>query len=178
MIKTDQETDALHLEAVKRHLLVYIDDDDALIQSYINASLGIVQNYVHRSVLGAVYTSTPNEITPEPNGDIILSLPEYPTAFFVMVTGQAPALLEDTGHHWKYDYNLNQITIFFRPGMPPVDEFQAFTGMQNNLPQIDQARMLLIGTFYAFREDTIALKLSELPTGVKMILDNLSGASL
>jgi len=35
----------------------------------------------------------------------------------------------------------------------------------------EQAKLLLVGTWYSFRENETTLKLSELPTGIKFILD-------
>jgi hypothetical protein len=43
---------------------------------------------------------------------------------------------------------------------------------------INQARLMLIGQFYNYRENVADLRIMELPTGVKFILDNVTGASI
>ncbi|MDO8454980.1 MAG: head-tail connector protein [Sulfurimonas sp.] len=35
----------------------------------------------------------------------------------------------------------------------------------------EQAKLLLIGTWYSFRENEITLNITELPTGIKFLLD-------
>jgi uncharacterized phage protein (predicted DNA packaging) len=36
----------------------------------------------------------------------------------------------------------------------------------------EQAKLLLIGSWYAFRENEITLNLTEMPTGIKFLLDS------
>ncbi len=43
---------------------------------------------------------------------------------------------------------------------------------------MSQARLLLVGSWYAHRENSSTLNIKELPDGVKFILDNISEVSI
>ncbi len=58
-----------------------------------------------------------------------------------------------------------------------MQEF-AYVGFIDDISEINQARLLLIGSWYSHRENTSTLSINELPDGVKFILDNISDVSV
>jgi len=163
--------DYFSLELAKQHLNVSNNLDDTLIQSYIDSSKGIVEDYLHAKTLESSYMASSEELI-EVNGDLILYLTEKP--YLIEITSN---LGTETLEKRAYSYTGTYLVI---PGVDGRDitAVTAKTGKVLQQVQILQARLLLVGSAYAYRENSIPLRMSEMPDGVRFILDNCSDASL
>ena len=174
MILQSTEPDNISLELAKAHLRVLHDLENELIQGYITASLGVVDDYLHDKALKSVYVNTTEELAPidTVSNNIMLYLEQQPRN--VVITSNLGTETLDKRH---YTYSGNYILI---PGVDgrTISEVLVDTGKFDHEAQIIQARLLLIGTYSEFRESIVPLRLSELPDGVKMILDNCSEGSI
>ncbi len=174
MILTVTAPDNITLDLAKAHCYVSITDDDAIIAQYITASLGVVEDYIHASVLQKTYANEAHEIFTI-DGEYVLRLPEAPNAVFVLMDGDiTPTIIPESGYYYKNKY----LHIPMIPGNTLVHQFTANVGKVSQQSQIMQARLMLVGTYYTFRESTISLRVNEIPVGVKMILGNATEASL
>ncbi len=174
MILTVTAPDNITLDLAKAHCYVSIIDDDLIIQQYIEASRGVVQDYIHASVLQKTYASETHELLTV-DGEYILRLPETPNAVFALIDGHTtPTVIPDSGYYYKNNY----LHIPDNPSHGLLNQITANVGKVEHQAQIMQARLMLIGTYYTFRESTISLRVNEIPVGVKMILGNLTEASL
>ena len=169
MILETIEQDSLNLSLTKEHLVIDNIDFDLLIQHYINASLAAVDNYTHLSTLSKVYVNTAQEIeayTPLKTYEFSIEYRPYK----VEVNGVA--LKPD-------DYKYYSSKIIIKEDLVPFGEtVKAYIGYTRDISDITQARLLLIGSWFENRENTQALRLSELPDGVKFILNNTSDIAL
>ena len=171
MILENTADDNISLELAKSHLYVSNELDDTLIQTYINSSKGMVEDYIHTSILESSYIASSDELI-SIDGDLMLYLTEEP--HFIEITSNLGSQILD-----KRDYTYSGNYIFI-PGEEGRDitAVTAKTGKVAQENQILQARLLLIGSAYAFRENSIALRMSEVPDGVKFILDHCTEVSL
>jgi hypothetical protein len=163
--------DNLDLGLVKEHLVVDHGDDDALIQSYINASLGYVEAYIHDPILQMEYEADPNEMLPV-NMEYRLQIPKTPKIVLIRI-GTHTDILPPT----DWSYQGSTLTIPVRLHVTP-SAIVVMAGAPEWIDAINQARLMLIGQFYNYRENVADLRIMELPTGVKFILDNVTGASI
>ncbi len=174
MILTVTAPDNITLDLAKAHCYISITDDDLIVAQYIEASRGVVEDYIHASVLQKTFTSEPHELLTV-DDEFILRLDETPNHVFVLFDGQtAQQEIPKSGYYYKNNY----LHIPLIPGSPNVHQFTVNTGKVKQSAQIMQARLLLIGTYYTFKENTVALRLNEVPDGVKRILGNSTEASL
>ena len=170
---TTTAPDKLSLDLVKSHLVVTIDDDNALIQSYIEASIGTVEDYLHASIFETthLYFMANSPI----QNEYYLSVPDQAVEIYIEYISDLGSFHLLPPSRW---YEQGEMIII--PGDPTkqFSHIKVHTGLYKKINQINQARLLLIGSWYAYRENTVALKLSELPDGVRRILDNATDASL
>ena len=173
MILTTTAPDNITLDLAKAHCYISIPDDDLIVQGYIDASLGVVEDYIHANVLEHTWTNEPHELIPS-DGELILRLEENPNNVTALMDGQtSPIIVPKDGYYYKNGY-LHIPTI---PGNV-VHQITVTTGKIRHTAQIMQARLLLIGTYYTFRENDVSLRVNEVPTGVKMILGNCTEPSI
>ncbi len=171
MILQSTANDTISIDLAKQHLYVDHNLDNILIQAYIDASRGIVEDYMHSTVLQREYSASLEELIPTEVG-LMLYLEEDP--FFVEITSNLGVEVLDKRYYtYDYDYIL----------IPAVEDrtitaVTAKTGKVSQQAQILQARLLLIGSAYAYRENSVALRMSQVPDGVRFILDNCSEVSL
>jgi hypothetical protein len=153
----------LTLSEVKAHL--YIDNslDDTLLQSYIDASLLAVVNYIHSDVLLSEYTSTATEI--ENNIYYLKNTPK-------MVKLDGVELTRDQYLHYDGRLYITDTTL------EVLTSVVCYTGYTTIPININQARKLLIGSWYDNRESNIVNnKNSILPHGLEFLLDGeMTGA--
>ncbi len=173
MILTVTAPENITLDLAKAHCYISITSDDLIVQQYIEASKGVVEDYIHASVLQKTFVSEPHEILLH-DGEYVLKLEETPNNVMALVDGQSvPFEIPGSGYYYKNGY----LHIPHIAGNV-VHQITANVGKVKHASQIMQARLLLIGTFYTFRESTISLRVNEIPVGVKMILGNVTEPSI
>lgn len=185
--KTQSSTDNLTLELVKTHLIVEHNEDDLLITAYIKSSLSAVENYLHKTVNSFEYTQTYKNIddlmsweTPKPTNDVTLtyntdmtmSIKEYEenydrdndTNYFIYSNGTLTIFMNDIPTDW----DENEFTMKYDIGYEDIPD------------EVNQARLLLIGTWYEQRASVSPkpTKVRELPHTVAFLLDSFQGSPL
>ena len=172
-VKT-QADDTLTLELTKQHLYVDFSDDDTLIGNQITASLQAVENYLNLQVLDTTYENTVDELTPFEDDVLKLTLPYKPHSITVTDSSGAKTYTERE-EHYVYD---NADGYLYVPNTDTgITALEAVCGGVNT-QSIDQARLLLVGNWYAFREADVNSYMNTLPTGATFLLDSLEGAVL
>lgn len=153
----------LSLQDVKKHLYVDITEDDTLIQSYIDASLSAVKRYIHTDVLLTEYVSTATEV--ENNIYYITNVPK-------LVKANDVDLTRDQFAHYDGRLCITDTTI-------DVIDVKAYAGNTTIPKNINQARKLLIGTWYNSRESVaVAVSLTVMPHGIEFLLDSESTGAI
>jgi len=175
MIFLQEETDNLDLDLVKEHLVVNHDEDDVIIMQYMTASLEVVKSYIHRNPLKTSYEAIPNELK-SINGAYLLDIADRPVEMFATAKGSNQSL-PVPNVYWHFNSYDKQV-LFYPPNKIDFDDIVIFTGAYLEEAQITQARLLLIGTYYNYRESVADLRLTEVPNAFKLILDNISAVSL
>lgn len=168
-------TDALTLDSVKAHLNVTFDDDNGLIESYQKASLLFLEKSTNRYLRPLKFIADESELIPIINHNeqfFQLSLPYRPEEVVVDSVSY-----NDIDDFYSYDCTNK---ILYIPYTQPVTEIHVITGASNvsliDLELINQARLMLIANWYAFRESDITTTINEVPNGVKRIIDLISGS--
>jgi len=151
----DQKSqDALDLQMVKDHLVVLDSDDDQLIEAYIKASLEVAERYIHAPITSERY---------------YVYLEENKTTYTLKHAPSNVYLYQD-------DVLIKEIPFTFAFPYLTIEEqtegniIRADIPSYNN-PSIEQARLLLIGTYYKTRENEDFSNLKEIPFGVQRLLD-------
>lgn len=170
-------TDELSLSFVKEHLNVTFSEDDVLIGNYINASLLFVEKGCNRILrpLEYIIEDDEKEAINISEGEFFeLHLLKRP--YEVIVDGTSYTELDNF-----YVYNL-QYGLLYVPYTPETVTITANCGSSNTSLQeielINQARLLLIGNWYSYRESDIIGSIKEVPNGVGRIMDILAGPSI
>jgi len=164
-------TDSLTLETVKRHLQVDVDftDDDATIQSYIDNSLSYVTNYCMKTF--EVYNNTEsflewtNPMFLDWETEIRAAQIEYQDTLGVTQTLNAQVYADNVIREVPaVDYDGGVVTVLYTPY---IEDMQ--------IPVSHQARLLIVGDWYSFRETTVAgTQISELNNfGANNLLDSI-----
>jgi len=161
MVKTVTGTDNLLLADVKLHLYVDITEDDTLIQRYIDASLSAAANYMHKDVLLTEYDASAKEIQ-DYRFIIDMALDK------VTITDNSIEIILEQYEFTQYDGQL--AFDYYYDALEAVKGVSGYDVIPAN---VNQARMLLIGSWYANREANITTATSaKLPVGVEFILDS------
>lgn len=172
-VKT-QADDTLTLELTKQHLYVDFDDDDILIGNQIIASLQAVEHYLNLQVLDTTYENTTEELTPFEDDVLKLTL-SYKPHNITVTDSSGSTTYTEREEYYRYDNADGYLYV------PQTDDgitaIEAVCGGVNT-QSIDQARLLLVGNFYAFRENDVNTTINQLPTGATFLLDSLEGAVL
>jgi len=166
-----QTPDSLDISLVKSHLYVDFNDDDTLIQHYIDASLTASELYLHKGILYTVYENTADEIIPS-NNIFTLRMPYKPEKVTLALTDLSTVELYKD--EYTFDVGNSKLYISDVYEDNPVLEILTTVGTELNAnPSLDQARMLMVGDWYAFREANSNLNLREFSTSAKFLLDSL-----
>jgi len=168
---TAQEADLLQLPLVKQHLYVDITEDDVLIQSYIDSSIFAVQDYILAPIFETTYTNTVDELTDIDNV-YTLRIPHKP----IKVTVTYPTEPNKVIYYDEMDYDNGTGILTITDELGFEKALTIVANIPSLLNKTQQSRMLLIGTWYAYREndiDTNSTTVAELPTGVKFMLDSI-----
>ena len=174
MTITTTETDTLTLDLVKQHLLVDHTVDDVIIQHYIDSSIPATQNYTNKSVLSGTYTNTTDELVPVYEFDgyytYKLRIPFCPTEVTITYpTGTITVFKDDI------EYDNKDSLLYITTNEVPTT---ITADIESNLKDINQARLLTVGSWYANRESETITSTKVLPFGVTFILDSASGSVL
>jgi len=167
------QTDNITLDMAKQHLYIQDIEDDKLIPIYIASSLAVVEDYIHDIVLERTYETTQTEIATLAAAGYKIQLNDKPKEILVTLQGHTYPLLST---EWRWNDKI--LTIDAPQHNLQIEKISAICGRGNNLAQITQARLLLIGDYYSYRNDNLETNIRELPTGIKMILGNCTGLSL
>ena len=146
--------DTLDIQMVKNHLVVLDSDDDQLIEAYIQASFEVVERYIHAPITSERYYAylEDNKNT--------YALKHAPSNVYLY---QDDELIKEI----PFKYNFPYLTI---DEQAEGNIIRADVAAANN-PSIEQARLLLIGTYYKTRENEDFSNLKEIPFGVQRLLD-------
>lgn len=178
-------TDPLDLSVVKKHLNVDFAEDDTYITSLIGVSLSAVENYCRNSFIERENTQVIGKFTA---GELPLLLTTDPTPApegVVTVTysiGTVPTDLEISplsqynidSNYYRY---LNGYIVIYLSEVIAVDNnvdvsISWATGMDTIDVSINQARLLLCGTYYENRESAVVgMSVTDLPNGSKYLLE-------
>ena len=175
MILKNKATDPLDIDLVKAHLMVEHNKDDLLIQSYIDTSLGAVENFTHKPALIETHETFGNEII-DGHKDTTIEIPlvKKPDNVFMIFAGSR-VLYES----WNYSDGTLYIL-----GVPPhtqtlPDTIEVEIGTYATDPHVvNQSRMLLCGSWYTMRANSMDIRISELPDGINNLLLNISAGSI
>jgi len=173
-----QTADALDLASVKQHLNVDFTEDDVLIQSYIDASLMYVQGQTHRGILETYYTNTTDEFIPVAIDGVeyyVLRVPYRPDNIFVFIQNlPTVSVFPD-----EVAYNIGTGKLYIPATYDGATKIDVTIGRESNdTPLVNQARLMIVANWYAFRESDFVGSIKEVPTGVQRILDNVSNPQL
>lgn len=168
----------IDLATAKAHLRVDTDDEDALIQAYINASIGAVQAYTDKlltsqnvsQVVDGFPCSEPIRLFRNPVTAIVSIKYDDPSGVeqtltdFRLIEGVVARLLPSYGARWpEARSEAGSVRITYTAGY----------GAEEIPPELDQAVLLLTGHYHANREAVIAdmrAAAVELPLGIEMLL--------
>lgn len=185
IVTTVDGTDTLTLERVKKHLNIEFNEDDELLTSYIAVSLLASENYCRDDFLkrlnvqnigqfidGYLPIGLTTDLTYKPLGDVTV---RYKVATVETTTVIKP-LSQYTLDKNHYNY-INGYIVIVLTDTIDVDAdadvtIEWNTGLAGIPVTVDQARLLLCGTYYENREDAVTgLSVTSLPQGVKMLLE-------
>lgn len=188
VISTVIGNDSLTLEYAKKHLNITFNDDDDYIDSLILASLNAVENYcrsiflerenvenIGKFTAGILPPHLMSGITQPPNDERVEI--NYVSGG-VDETLEVPIRNLYTLEVNNYIYSQNHIIVNLLDTLN-VDDTEDVTlkWKTGNIDTIDdaiqQARLLLIGTYYENRESVKSgISVSELPNGVVYLLES------
>ena len=177
-------TDTLTLERVKKHLNIDFADDDEYLNTLIMVSLEAVEGYCRTFFLEREYSQhignyldngTPitlvTDDTLRPKG--LIEVQYISNAVPKVLYVDALSLYNEDNNY--YTYAMGRIVIKVAVELivdVGTDTHLLWEAGLDELPVvINQARLLLIGTYYENRESTTALNARVLPNGVEFILD-------
>ncbi|RLA71868.1 MAG: hypothetical protein DRG78_24635 [Epsilonproteobacteria bacterium] len=169
MIIESTADDSLTLTLVRVHMVLPDEEFNVLLEQYKKASLNTVNNYIHASSLHQIYINTPQEL-----------LYENKEGYYEFKIAYHPNRVEINGDElMPNEFKYYGAKIIIKAALINSESIvKAYTGVIGDISEINQARLLLIGSWFENRENTQALRLSELPDGVKFILDNMSDVSI
>lgn len=182
VLVTKPETLPVALTDVKRHLNVDWDDDDSLIEGYIQAAAFQVENVLNRKLVTqtwkALYESWPDKYFSVPFGKL-----QSVTSVKYKDTAASESTLAATEYISDIDsdpgrvvlgYNKTWPTTELYPANPITIQFVCGYGDIDDVPYpIKSAIMLLVGDFYAHRESIIVgsgQMVSEIPGYIMNLL--------
>ncbi len=167
-----QSADSLTLSAVKEHLYVDFVDDDALIQSYMNASMNYVRLAIHKEILLTTYESTVAEEVLIDESYYKLYIDFKPSKVSVTQLGDiVTELVAD-------DYTFDPAGYLLVSEVTDLDKITAENGDLTQDPIIDQIRLMLIANWYSFREADFTSTINEVPNGVSRLMDIIQNSPI
>jgi Phage gp6-like head-tail connector protein len=178
-------TDPLTLDVVKKHLNVTFGEDDTLITSLISASLNASENYCRSQFIKRDNTQNIGKFSSGFLPQVLTTDLTFKPINLVTITYsigavstdlEVPAFSQYTADSNYYDFVDNILVIRILESIAidtDVDvSIKWNTGIDTIDASIDQARLLLCGTYYENRESAvIGVSTSDLPNGTKYLLE-------
>ncbi len=165
--------DSLTLDLAKEHLNVSFAEDDNLITSYINSSLLYMEKSTNRIIKSLKYINSSKELLPvEIINNMYFKLHLPYTPYSVMINSIPYNKLDE-----MYNYISTEKTLFIDYDKS-ITSIVALCGPISEMELIHQARLMLIGNWYAFRESDIIASINEVPNGVTRIIDVISSSPI
>ena len=181
-------SDTLSLDDVKKHLIVEHNEDDTLIQMYIDASLEAVEQQLHKKTRVVSYRKTLKNFD-----DRVFWESSKPLAHITVTYNTTEELVLN-----EYDYNYDRdgdtnyysyvgndtIELFFNDkpsdwdGLAFKAEYESGSSVVSSV--VTQARLLLIGTWYEQRASVSpkATKILSVPHTVEFLLSPYQDVAL
>lgn len=163
-------TDDLTIDLVKNHLNIDVlfTADDTLLNHQLDASLIAVENYCQTDFLLRTYISESYELEIE-NNSLYLDLVYTPKTVTITTLVDGDIVLNM--RQWYHSGSTLKIGLSSIDYTGDITKVQAVGGSDKIGANINQARLLTVGSWYAAREDTIlGLSVNSLPDGVKYVL--------
>jgi len=175
---TTTATDSLTLELVKAHCNQEESFDDALFNQYIAASLEAVENSTHNHYLQRTWEGTIYESEINLDLSLSLSLPVNPRS--LKLTFATEPDYEFEPFEWYYCSGKVKVTLQNVDLLESIATIEATTGEDPISAQANQARLMIIGSWYASREtDVLGLSVADLPSGaMKFLLPQMQGVAI
>ena len=149
------------LALAKQHCRVRHDDDDAVMQHYIDAAVDWVERACQTVLLETEFTAT--------GADFGLSFKGYPNADIQSISYLDPVgvagtvtdyEIRDGALHIENAPEISVATVVFKAGL----------GAGNIPPKLVQACLMLVASFYLHRADATADMTASVPMGVKAMV--------
>ena len=177
-------TDTLTLERVKKHLNIDFADDDEYLNTLIMVSLEAVEGYCRTFFLEREYSQhigtylenntpvalvTDESLRPKGLLEVQYTSSSIPKVLYV----DELSLYNESANNYTYVMGRVVVKIFEDLAVDVGSDTHLLwqAGLDEIPIVINQARLLLIGTYYENRESTTALNARVLPNGVEFILD-------
>jgi uncharacterized phiE125 gp8 family phage protein len=170
---TGPTSEPIPLFDAKLHLKVDVPDDDVLISSLIVAAREVVEGYTNLQLLPAVWETNISSFNER------IQLFKSPVTEIVSINYKdedgADATLATDIYTYDFSYNVGTISLAYEKQWPSVYygknniriRFKAGFQDSTKIPQsIKQAMLLMIGSWYENREDSI----SKFPKASEMLL--------
>jgi len=177
-------TDTLKLETVKKHLNIDFNDDDTYLETLIDVSLVVSENYCRDNFLerlnvqnigkfsdGELPLLLQTDITYKPTGDVTLRY-KVGTVETTLVIDALNIYTKAINHY----YYINNYIVIKLADTVTIDDdadvtIEWNTGVDVVEKPIEHARLLLCGTYYENRESAVTgVSVSDLPHGVRFLL--------
>jgi len=170
--------DDLTLVLVKKHLLVDHTSDDDIINQYMAASLEAVETTCHAHFLKRTWEGTIYESEILLDNTLSLHLPINPKAIGLTFATEEGYNFEP--FEWYYCSQKVKVTLDNVDLVEAIATVTAVTGFDVIPAQINQARLLIIGSWYAQREnDVMGISVNDLPSGaIKFLLPMMQEVAL
>lgn len=190
LLVTAPETACITLTQAKSHIRVDASDDDVLIQGLIDAAQSHIDSWAGRQIMPATWDMTLCQFPPGK----LLRIPRPPLIEVTSISyrgpdgsseslslsnvsvidrGEMPSrIIPLAGAEWPAtDGREGGVTIRFRAGYEPAASSPPLAATSAVPPAIKTAALLLVGHWYAMREETDSLgRASAIPSGVDALL--------
>ena len=187
IVTTISGTESLTLDMVKKHLNIDFTDDDSYLNALIPTSLVASENYCRDNFLerlnvqnigkftdGVLPSALITDLTYKPTNKVTIKYEVGTTPTELEVEAVNQFTLEDNHYYFVNGkiaiYLADDVTV--DAGTDVTIEWN--TGSASPDITINQARLLLCGTYYENRESAVVgVSTASLPQGVKFLLEPL-----
>ncbi len=165
---TTTADDNLSLDLVKQSLYIDNIDDDVLLSQHISASLEVVEEFCNANFIHREWESEAHELKVYIDATMRLSLPA--DAKTVTITDDSGDIVLDRTK-WYFVSDGIFLNLFDIDVTGDITKVIATTGIDPIQASVNQSRLLLIGSWYGSREETvIGTSATQLPSGAVQLL--------